>query len=67
MGEGLARDSQQIKEVPKLDFKTPATRGAEKMRENHFFSRKKKVIFLDIPSSYAKILGETNFQSRKFP
>ena len=24
-------------------------------------------LFLDIPSSYAKVLGETNFQPREFP
>ena len=37
-----------------------------------FFRKKikitlKKYVFLDISSSYAKILGETNFQSREIP
>ena len=44
----------------------------EKTRKNQFFFRKKiintkKIFFLDIPSSYAKILGETNFQSWEIP
>ena len=54
---------------------TPGTRGwsrlrdrtlsvHKKTRENKFFFRKQKLpkLFLDIPSSYAKIKGETNCQ-----
>ena len=59
---------------------TPGTKGWSRLRDRTlavqkkhakitFFSSKNKnyLFFLDIPSSYAKILGETNFQSREFP
>ena len=50
----------------------PNAGRAKKPRKNQFFFLKKeklpkKIFFLDIPSSYAKILGETNFHSREFP
>ena len=51
----------------------PNAGNTKKSRENQLFFIKKikitfKKIFLkDIPSSYAKILGETNFHARVFP
>ena len=42
----------------------------EKMRENQLFFRKKIKIapfFLHVSSSYAKVLGETNFHTREIP
>ena len=40
-----------------------------KMRENLLFFIKKKFLnfFLNMSSSFAKILGETNFHTREFP
>ena len=59
---------------------TPGTRGGSKLRDRtlavpkkrakiSFFRKKIKIIinFFDIPFSYAKLLGETNFQPREFP
>ena len=62
---------------------TPGTRGWSRLRDRTlavaknrakmtFFSGTKnnylkKIFFLHIHSSYAKILGETNFQPREFP
>ena len=39
-------------------------------RKSVFFRKKIKItilFFLDIPSSFAKILGETNFHTREIP
>ena len=61
---------------------TPGTRGWSRLRDRmlamvknrakiFFFCKKIKItlffFFLDIPSSYAKILGETNFHAREIP
>ena len=44
---------------------------SRKTHENHYIKKNKKIklpnfFFLDIPSSYAKILRKTNFQPREF-
>ena len=65
---------------PQNSTNTPGTRGWSKLRERTlaiqkkrakiiFFCKKIKItyFFLLISSSYAKILGETNFQPREFP
>ena len=58
---------------------TPGTRGWSRLRDRTlavakmtFFLGgkklpKKDIFFLDIPSSYAKILGETNFHAWEIP
>ena len=66
-----------------IDFNTPGTAGgpggcdrklavkSRKKPKNHFFFVKKIKItykfFWQISSSYAKILGETNFRTREIP
>ena len=51
----------------------PNAGHAEKKLENQFFPLKKikitpqKIFLLHISSSYAKILGETNFHTQEFP
>ena len=60
-----------------LSFNTLRTRGGPGVRDrtlsvNKLFFRKKsknylKNIFLRTSSSYAKILGETNFHAREIP
>ena len=51
--------------------RTLAVKSREKKARKSVFFRLKKnyltLFFLDIPSSYAKILGETNCQPREFP
>ena len=64
--------------VEKLETKskimnTPGTRGWSRLRENDLFFwgkkklPKKNIFILHISSSYAKILGETNFHAREIP
>ena len=63
-----------------IENNTPGTRGWSRLRDRTlavakmtFFSGvkkklpKKNIFFLHISSSYAKILGETNFHAREIP
>ena len=74
---GVLNKEPKEENLKKGKRNTPGTRGWSRLRNrmlavqkkrtkiSFFFVKKKitlkKYIFLDIPSSYAKILGETNF------
>ena len=53
-----------------LSFNTPGTAGGPGGRDRTLAVKTEKthkIFLLDIPSSYAKISGETNSQPREFP
>ena len=58
----------QIPPPPNMGLNTPGTRGWSRLHDRTLAVPKKrmKISYSDIPSSYAKILGENLFQPREF-